>query len=78
MSEAEADEKHKFSPHYLMYMIMDTMYDKTIRILQAFMKDLRDMELLIFQSARLDKSLLEKIMIKKRNAVLLKHMFFFY
>lgn len=75
LSEAEADEKHKFSPHYLMYMIMDTMYDKTIRTLQAFMKDLRDMESVIFQSPRLDKELLEKIMLKKRNAVSLKHMF---
>lgn len=75
LQEAELDEKHKFSPYYLMYTIMDTMYDKTIRTLQAFMKDLRVMESVIFQSPRLDKELLEKIMIKKRNAVMLKHMF---
>jgi hypothetical protein len=33
------------------------------------------MEEVIFKSPRLDKSLLEQIMIKKRNAVTLKHMF---
>lgn len=75
LNEAELDEKHKFSPHYLMYTIMDTMYDKTIRTLQAFMKDLREMESVIFKSPRLEKELLEKIMLKKRNAVSLKHMF---
>jgi magnesium transporter len=75
LSEAEADEKHKFSPYYLMYIIMDTMYDKTIRTLQSFTKDLRTMEDVVFKSPRLDKSLLEQIMIKKRNAVTLKHMF---
>ena len=58
-----------------MYVIMDTMYDKTIRTLQSFTKDLRSMEEVIFKSPRLDKSLLEQIMIKKRNAVTLKHMF---
>jgi len=75
LSEAEADEKHKFSSYYLMYMIMDTMYDKTIRTLQSFTRDLRSMEGIIFDSPRLDKELLEQIMIKKRNAVTLKHMF---
>lgn len=75
LSEAEADEKHKFSSYYLMYTIMDTMYDKTIRTLQSFTKDLRNMEWIIFDSPRLDKNLLEQIMMKKRNAVTLKHMF---
>ncbi len=75
LNEAEADEKHKFSSYYLMYMIMDTMYDKTIRTLQSFTKDLRGMEWIIFDSPRLDKTLLEQIMMKKRNAVTLKHMF---
>lgn len=54
---------------------MDTMYDKTIRTLLSFTKDLRSMEDVIFKSPRLDKTLLEQIMIKKRNAVTLKHMF---
>lgn len=75
LKEAEADEKHKFSPYYLMYMIMDTMYDKTIRTLQSFAKDIRELESTVFQLNRLDKVLLEQMMIRKRNAVMLKHMF---
>lgn len=75
LNDAEVDEKHKFSPYYLLYMIMDTMYDKTMRTLSSFTKDLRAMEDVIFRSPRLDKNLLEQIMIKKRNAVTLKHMF---
>lgn len=75
LKEAEADEKHKFSPYYLLYMIMDTMYDKTIRTLQVFAKDIRELESAVFQLNRLDKTLLEQMMIRKRNAVMLKHMF---
>lgn len=75
LSEAEDDEKHKFSPYYLLYRIMDTMYDKTIRALTAFTKDLRTIETGIFRKHNLDKVLLEQIMAKKRSAISLKHMF---
>lgn len=75
LGEVEADEKHKFSPYYLVYRIMDIMYDKTNRALTAFTKDLRELENNIFAGIRLDKSLLEKIMVRKRNAVIMKHMF---
>lgn len=75
LGEVEADEQHKFSPYYLLYRMMDMMYDKTQRTLQAFAKDLRILETEVFQSSRLNKSILEQIMIRRRNAVVVKHMF---
>ena len=51
------------------------MYDKTLRTLQAFAKDLRGLENNVFQNSRLDKSILEQIMVRRRNAVVIKHMF---
>ncbi|MDP2669622.1 MAG: CorA family divalent cation transporter [bacterium] len=75
LGEAEADEQHKFSPYYLLYRMMDMMYDKTLRALQAFTKDLRSLETEVFKTSRLNKSTLEQIMVRRRNAVVIKHMF---
>ena len=75
LQEADASEKHKISPYYLLYRIMDTMYDKTLNSLSNFTKELRTIETNIFRSQRLDKNLIEQIMLRKRSAVNLKHMF---
>lgn len=68
------DEKFKFSPYYILYMIMDEMYVKILHALRNFTADLRDVEDTVFSTRKLDKSILEQIMIKRRNIVALKHM----
>lgn len=75
--EREDDEKYKISPYYIMYMIIDAMYDKSINILWKSSRDVIELEEAVFSQNWATKELLEKIMIKKRNLVFLKHNFIF-
>lgn len=72
----DSDEEFKISPYYILYKILDTMYDKSIKMLTKSSKDVMKLEEQVFTSNKLDKSLLENLTIKKRNIVWLKHMFF--
>ncbi len=74
ISKMAEDEKFKFSPYYILYMIIDEMYHKILHALRDFTTDLREIEENVFSSRRLQKSILEQIMIKRRNIVALKHM----
>lgn len=71
----QKDEEFKISPYYLLYKIIDTMYDKTLNILNKSTKDVILFEEELFSSNKLEKKLLENLMIKKRNIVFLKHNF---
>lgn len=57
---------------FMLYDIIDAMLDKIFRLLDKFARDLRYLEASIFKNA--DKDLINEIMIKKRNAITLKHM----
>ena len=71
----ESDEDFKISPYYILYKILDTMYDKSIKMLTQSAKDVVLLEEQLFISNKLEKKLLENLTIKKRNIVSLKHMF---
>ncbi len=71
----ESDEDFKISPYYILYKILDTMYDKSIKMLTHSSKDVVALEQQLFTSNRLEKKLLEDLTIKKRNIVWLKHIF---
>lgn len=71
----ESDEDFKISPYYILYKILDTMYDKSIKMLTQSSKDVSNLEEQLFASNRLEKKLLENLTIKKRNIVSLKHIF---
>lgn len=71
----ESDEEFKISPYYILYKILDTMYDKSIRMLTQSSKDVAGLEEQLFISNKLEKILLENLTIKKRNIVSLKHTF---
>lgn len=75
LSEREADEDFKISPYYILYKLLDTMYDKSIRDLTKSTKDVNVMEDQLFANSSLEKKLLEDLTIKKRNIVFLKHAF---
>jgi len=75
LRERDLDEDFKISPYYILYKIMDTMYDKTVGILNKSSKDVIAFEEELFQSKKLAKTLLENLMIKKRNIAFLKHIF---
>lgn len=71
----ESDEEFKISPYYILYKILDTMYDKSINMLNQSSKDVVNLEEQLFRSNKLEKTLLELLTIKKRNIVSLKHTF---
>lgn len=65
----ESDEEFKISPYYILYKVLDTMYDKSIKMLNKSSKDVVTLEEQLFSSNKLEKKLLENLTIKKRNIV---------
>ncbi|HBB03488.1 TPA: hypothetical protein DCZ39_01095 [Patescibacteria group bacterium] len=51
------------------------MYDKSIKTLTKYSKDVITLEEQLFAASKLEKQLLENLTIKKRNIVSLKHTF---
>lgn len=75
LREDEDRDEHKFklSPYYILYKIIDVMYDKVLLALHKFNLDLSSLEEEVFDESYSSKELLEKMLIKKRNIVFLKH-----
>lgn len=70
--EWDDTEEYKISPYYILYKIIDVMYDKILLGLNKFNQDLTEIEKQVFDKNFVDKEFLKTILIKKRNAVLLK------
>ena len=70
----DPDEEFKISPYYILYKIIDVMYDKVLVALNKFNIDLGSLEESIFNKDILNETLLSKLLVKKRNIVLLKHL----
>lgn len=59
----------------ILYQVIDQMLDKVFRSLERFGKDLRQIEKSLFDSRKaISTTLIQEIMIKKRNIITLKHM----
>ncbi|MDD5197830.1 MAG: magnesium transporter CorA family protein [Candidatus Gracilibacteria bacterium] len=57
---------------YMLYDLIDSMLDGTLKILNRFGKDLRSLEVDIFRNV--GEKTISEIMIRKRNMIALKHM----
>ena len=66
-------EDFKMSPYYILYMMIDVMYDKVLWALTKFKKDLTVLENNVFSASKMDQNLIRSLMIKKRNAINMKH-----
>lgn len=76
IQDVEYDEKYKITPYYILYKILDVMYDKTSKLLQNISRDINEMERKIFlPNQPSDQKLLEQLVVKKHNLVFLKHNF---
>jgi magnesium transporter len=75
LKEMEKDEDFKISTYYILYKIIDVMYDKALTVLMKSAKDVFQLEELLFNSKTSEKKVLENLMIKKRNVAFLKHTF---
>ncbi|MDR0369962.1 MAG: hypothetical protein LBH96_05715 [Candidatus Peribacteria bacterium] len=67
-------EEFKLSPYYILYKIIDAMYDKVLTGLAKFSQDLVKIEDYALDLNTLDEDLLSELLVKKRNAVLMKHL----
>jgi len=71
---AEEDaEAFKLSPYYILYKIIDAMYDKALVGLGKFTRDLLRIEDAAFDSKSINEEMLSELLMKKRNAVLMRH-----
>lgn len=68
------DEHFKITPYFMLYEIMDVMYDKLNRMLVKITKDWLQIEEDIFQQ-RYNSQVISNLLIKKRNLSFLKHNF---
>ena len=69
----EGKEDFKVSPYYILYVMIDVMYDKVLSGLNKFNKELNNIESGIFEWQKLNQSLIERLLIKRRNSIVLKH-----
>ncbi|MDR2190828.1 MAG: hypothetical protein LBP53_06775 [Candidatus Peribacteria bacterium] len=69
----EQSEEFKLSPYYILYKIIDAMYDKALIGLGKFSQDLVRFEDDALDSDFVNEELLSQLLIKKRNAILMKH-----
>ena len=73
INEAEDDEKFKLSPYYILYKIIDAMYDKVLTSMTKFSQDLVKIEDNSIDENQVTPETLSELLIKKRSAVLMKH-----
>jgi magnesium transporter len=71
-SDIQDEEAYKISPYYILYTIIDAMYDKTIKAQSNASKDL-----VLLESSMSDKDItrgtIEDLMRKKANVAFLKY-----
>jgi magnesium transporter len=69
----EETEAFKLSPYYILYKIIDAMYDKALVGLGKFTRDLLRIEDAAFDSNTISEELLSELLKKRRNAILIRH-----
>lgn len=76
VQEYKDDQEHfKITPYYMLYLIIDTMYDKMTKLLVNVSKDLLHMEERVFTKTP-DNTIISNLLFKKRNVSFIKHNFF--
>jgi magnesium transporter len=70
-----ASEDYKISPYYVLYVLIDQMYEKSIKSIWNIASDIYKFNDLLFKSKIPQKELLEKMVMKKINITLIRHSF---
>ena len=73
IANAEDDEEFKLSPYYILYKIIDAMYDKVLTWMTKFSQDLVKIEDEAMDQNSITQETLSELLLKKRSAVLMKH-----
>lgn len=72
--ETDKEDLLERSPYYILYKIIDVMYDKTLVSLGKFNKDIQILEQDLFDRTRLNTKVLSDLLVKRRNIIFLTHM----
>ncbi len=72
--ETDEDDMLEKSPYYIVYKVMDTLYDKTLLSLARFNKDIQLLEQDLFSRTRLNTKVLSDLLVKRRNIIFITHM----
>lgn len=70
--ETDREKWEKISPAFVLYDILDSFLDKTMKMLERVGRDIKGIERDLFSSRSTDT--IRNIMTKKRNIITLKHM----
>ena len=73
-SDIQDEEAYKVSPYYIMYTIIDAMYDKIIKAQSYSSRDLMMLEWATGDK-EISRSIIEDLMIMKANSAFLKYTF---
>lgn len=73
IAESDDDEKFKLSPYYILYKIIDAMYDKVLTWMTKFSQDLVKIEDEAMDANSITQETISELLVKKRSAVLMKH-----
>jgi magnesium transporter len=65
---------YKVSPYYILYRIIDSMFDKTLFGIKQFQADMGSIEQKVFDRHHQETTIIEELMQKRRNIVTLRHM----
>ena len=65
-------DEEKNDPAFVLYDIIEGFLTKTMRMLERFSKDLKNLENELFSSR--SQNIIRELMVKKRNIITLKHM----
>lgn len=69
----EEDDEIKITTWYILYEIIQNMFEKMFKVTRLNNKDIKNLEQKVFESD--DYNLVRDIMIKKRNIIFIKNMF---
>ena len=71
----DGDQDHDLvrSPYYVMYKVIDAMYDKLLLSLAKFTKDIQILEQDLFSRKRLNSKILSTLFVKRRNIIFVNH-----
>jgi len=73
VAKLEKDKEIKLSSGFILYEIIQVMLEKMFKVWANVKKDMKSIESTVFDNA--NTTLVKEIMVKKRNIVVLKHMF---
>ncbi len=72
LDENDAEEKFRVTPYYILYEILESIYEKNIKLLQRISKEILDLEESLLKKQPITSSVISELLIRKRNISFLK------